>query len=199
MHKKLATAQAVNGVPTLRLFHGSKYVSDFNGPRTQNDLADWLFKHMLPVKLIFDSKDYTRYTAAAYTNPIRYLYLYPEGDAIDTSKLQKAVMKSGIYAECAVPTDLIPNLLTTRNLKQIPALVSVSADGWYTAELTAGTVRIQGGEGPKAVGKRFGDDSVDTHSSFTFLFFLIGIIGIGVFAWKQLALPKRSLEATKSV
>lgn len=182
----------------MRLFHGSKYAGDFTGPRTQNDVSEWLFKHMLPVQLTFDSKDYQRYTTAAYSNPVRFLYLYPEGDKIDTSKLQKAVMKGGIYAECAVPTDLIPNLLTTRSLKQLPALVTVSTEGWYNTELSGGTVRVLG-DGAKSTGKRFGDDSIDTHSSFTFIFFLLGIIGIGVFAWRQLSFPKRSLEAAKSV
>ena len=198
MHKKLATEQAISSVPTVRLFHGSKFVADFTGPRTQNDISAWLFSHMLPLTLKYDTKEYQKYVAATYSNPIRFLYLYPEGDKIDTTKLRKAVMKGGMYAESAVPADLIPNLLATRNLKQLPALVTVSADMWNMAEISGGSVRILGDGVPQS-GKRFGDDSSDPHGSFTFLFFLIGIIGIGVFAWKQLSLPKRSLEVAKSV
>lgn len=200
VHKKLASDQGISTVPTVRLFHGTKFASDFVGPRTQSDISAWLFQHMLPIKLTFNSKDYQRYVASTYSNPTRFLYLYPEGDQIDTTNLKKAAMKGGMFAESAVPADLIPNLLKTHSLKQLPVLVTVSAEGWNVAEITAGTVRVTGDGIPK-VGKRFGDgsESIDSHGSFTFLFFLLGIIGIGVFAWKQLSLPKRSLESAKSV
>lgn len=201
VHKKLAQDQAIVGVPTMRLYQGKKVIADYKGPRTQSDLSAWLQSRLQPLKLDYNSAAFERYVESSYTMPRRFLYLYPAGDAIDTTTLVKSAQLRGSYAEVAVPESQVHSLLTTRKLRKLPILVTVSSQGWEEVEISSGEVK-ESPSSPKMAGKRFGDGSsgsMDSHGSFTFLFFLIGIIGIGVFAWKQLRVAKRQHDALKSV
>jgi hypothetical protein len=206
VHKTLATAQGISGVPTMKFFNGATYLADYKGARNQAEMAEWILDKMQAIKLEYDTKLWSRYTQSSYTLPARFLYVYTEGETPDTSKLFQAIRKKGIYAEAQIPKEKVDDFLKSYNLNALPALTTTASGALKIVknnEIDKALEEIQSGtgDGEQQNGKRFGDDngSTDSHGAFTFLFFLCGIIALAVFAWNKLSFPQRSRENSKSV
>jgi thiol-disulfide isomerase/thioredoxin len=201
VHKNLASEQGISGVPTMKLYNGKNFLADYKGPRTQQDMAEWLFDKLKPIKLEYDTSAWSRFTQNSYSEPVRFLYIYPQGDSPNTQKLYDAIKLKGIYAECEIPKDKVNHFLQSYNLDHLPLLTTVTLGG-FTVVKNNEIDSVFNELTPKKEGsKRFGDDSSnsDSHAAFTFLFFLIAIIALAIFAWNKLSIPRNTKEAAKSV
>lgn len=201
VHKTLAAEQGISGVPTVKLYNGKTWVADYKGPREQMDMANWIFSRLTPIKIEYNTKAWSQFTQNNYAAPVRFMYIYAQGENPDTSKLSQAVRVKGIFAECEIPTDQVASFLESYNVKSLPLFASVNSGAFTSIKSNEIDLVIEGQGNAKANQRRFGDGSItgDSHGAFTFLFFLCGIIGLAVFAWKKLAIPKMPRESSKMV
>lgn len=194
----LATQEGITQVPTMKLYNGKVNVADYSGVRSQADLSRWLFLRIKPIELQYNTAAWSAYTQSAYGVPLRFIYVYMEGESPNIKALYDSVKGKGVLAKTALPADQVQAFLKSYDLRSLPVFATCLLG-------RLNTIKMQDIEtiGDTTTGrldsKRFGDDASDPHSTFTFLFFLIGMIGIGVFAYRNISIPKRPVDMSKSV
>lgn len=204
VHKKVAAEQMVSSVPTLKLFNGISFLADYKGPRTQLEMGEWLIDRLIPSKIEYKTPEWSRYTQTSYSLPARFLYIHSEDQRNDISSLVAKVQKNhGIFAETTIPSTEIEAFLSSYSLTSLPVFASV-VNGHLTqvpdSDISGYVKNIRTGQDSTTQeGKRFGNDGFDSHSTFTFVFLLAGIIGIAVFAYKKLRFPKKPHDHMRTV
>jgi hypothetical protein len=199
-HQKLATDQGISSVPTMKLYNGKHNVADYSGPRTQSEMASWVFPRLLPITLTYNSPAWARYTQTQYALPSRFIYLYAEGNKPDTSALYEVIKHRGIFATSEIPSDKVQAFLRSYSLKSLPILVTSVSGRLSPVPSNDIDSVITDALVEKTEGKKFGTGTEsDSHSTFTFFFFLVGIIGLGVFAYRKISFPQRHHDPLKTV
>ena len=199
-HQRLATEQGLSSVPTKKFYTGKQNVADYKGARTQAEMASWIYARLLPIKLTYSSPEWARFTQTPYALPHRFIYIYEDGATPDTSALYDAVKQRGVFATAAIPANTVSAFLKSYDIKALPVLVKAVSGRLTVVPSNNLDAVVTETVTDKTVGKTFGTGfESDSHSTFTFFFFLIGIIGIGVFAWRKISFPKRQHDAMKTV
>lgn len=207
VHVNLASEQGVQSVPTVKLYNGKKNVADYSGARTQADISDWLFERLLPLKLEYDTKAWSRYTQSSYALPPRFVYVHADDEKPDTAKLYEAIRHKGIFAEVSIQRQKVEAFLASYQLKSLPllataqlgALTPINNNDIDKALKNALSTTPASDAGTKTFGGKDSAGEGDSHSTFTLLFFIVTLTGLAYFVWKKLGAPKRHLELSKTV